>query len=60
MKISPRKQVEGSLPFVGSHVWDLDRESPRDDLESVGLLMVWLLLEGNLPWIDADPREIQI
>jgi serine/threonine protein kinase len=56
-KLCPRPHLEGSYPFLGSHAWKLEPESPRDDLESVGFIMAWLLLDGKLPWSQAENLE---
>jgi serine/threonine protein kinase len=53
----PRTEATGSYACMGTHVWDVERESRRDDLESVGLTMAYLLLGGKLPWID-DTRDV--
>ena len=37
---------------MGTHVWNLERQSFRDDLEAVGLTLAYLLLCVTLPWID--------
>lgn len=55
----PRKQIEGSYDFLGSYVWQLEPESPRDDLESAGLVMAWLFLDGHLPWSSNSPEEMK-
>jgi serine/threonine protein kinase len=58
-KFFPRKTAEGTHEFMGTHVWDLERESARDDLESAGLTMAWLLLRGVLPWSGDDEKEMR-
>ena len=55
----PRTQWEGSYSFMGTHVWENERQSRRDDLEAVGLTIAWLFLGGTLPWIDEEPSEIK-
>ena len=57
-KWAPRKAVNGTDAFVGSHVWKLEPESARDDLEAVGLTMAWMLLGGRLPWFGDDHKTI--
>jgi len=57
-KVAPRQAVNGAYAFIGSHVWKLERESARDDLEAVGLTMAWMLLGGRLPWTGDEPKTI--
>lgn len=56
-QLVPRKALQGSYPFLGSFVWRLEPESPRDDLEAVGFIIAWLLLGGELPWSKAENLE---
>jgi len=56
--LAPRKCPEGSSAFMGTHVWNSERQSRRDDLEAAGLTLAWLLLDGNLPWLANEPDEM--
>jgi serine/threonine protein kinase len=55
----PRTSASGTYAFMGTHVWDVEKESKRDDVESVGLTMAYLFLEGKLPWIGDTPDIMQ-
>ena len=59
VQLSPRKELEGSYHFMGFHVWDLERQSFRDDLEAVGLTLAYVLLGGTLPWMKLPKSEIR-
>jgi len=54
-----RTSVAGTYPFVGVHVWNLERESARDDLEAIGLVMAWIMLKGKLPWSSNDTSDMK-
>ncbi len=57
---SKRPIFAGTAEFAGIHVHNLDYESKRDDLESVGYVLVYLFLGGTLPWVACDHKEIRL
>lgn len=54
-----RMSVSGTRPFWGIHIWLFNVEAPRDDLESVGLVLAWVKLGGTFPWNVFDMREME-
>jgi serine/threonine protein kinase len=58
-KVFPRISAAGTYSFMGQHVWNLERESARDDLESVAFVIAWLIQGGSLPWSSDKPEEMR-
>lgn len=53
VKKSEGRSVIGTATFISIHTHDGIQPSRRDDLESIGYIMLFLLL-GNLPWQDIE------
>lgn len=55
-------QCEGGAPvgtaaYMSLGVHRLQQPAPRDDLQSLGYLLMWLLNGGSLPWSEAESDE---
>jgi len=48
----------GTCEYMSVATHDGFEQTPRDDMESIGYLMLYLL-NGELPWARAEPREMR-
>jgi len=56
--ISYGKSMIGSPHFVSMYVHQGIEPSRRDDLESIGYLMLWMFFNGHLPWNNQDHESM--
>jgi serine/threonine protein kinase len=50
---------DGTFMFMGTRVWDKQKESVRDDLESLAFTLAWAMLGGKLPWSNMQKEDMQ-
>jgi len=58
-KQTPNKTIIGSINFVSLNVHKGTEPGRRDDIESCIYIILFLLLDGNLPWFkENDPTRV--
>jgi len=57
IKYSTKKEVMGSLSYLSINTSRGFEQSRRDDLESLGYMLIFLA-KGNLPWLSIEDLEI--
>jgi serine/threonine protein kinase len=50
IKMNKKKGMVGTAEFLSIVAHDTGTHSRRDDLESLGYIMLWFLKGGKLPW----------
>lgn len=53
----PHKGIVGTLPFVSLNIHQGLQATPRDDLEAIAFMLIYLA-KGTLPWYDPRKKKV--